>query len=85
MQSKDMQSTARSVIGKVVSDKMDKTIVVLVERTIKDPKYGKYIRKSSKVHVHDEAGSATIGNMVKIQETRPISKKKTWKLVEIVS
>lgn len=76
---------ARTVIGKVVSNKMDKTIVVLVERLVKHPLYGKYIRKTSKMSAHDENGIAQEGNMVKIQETRPISKNKSWILVEVLS
>ena len=82
---KENVSTARSVVGKVVSDKMNKTIVVRVEIMKKDPKYGKYVRKSSKLHAHDENEIAKIGNTVKIQESRPISKTKSWKLIEGIS
>ena len=85
MQNNEIASTARSVVGKVVSNKMNKTIVVRVEMMRKDPKYGKYIRKSTKLHAHDENGAAKIGNTVKIQESRPISKTKTWKLLEVIS
>lgn len=74
----------KTVTGKVVSNKMDKTIVVLVERRIKHPKYGKYLVRSSKMHVHDELNQCHLGDLVKIAETRPLSKTKTWKLLEII-
>lgn len=80
----EQQKTVRTVTGKVVSDKMDKTIVVLVERSVRHPKYEKIIKRRTKLHAHDENGSAKMGQMVKIQECRPISKTKTWKLVEIL-
>ncbi len=85
MPNNENASTARSVVGKVVSDKMNKTIVVRVEIMKKDPKYGKFVRKSSKLHAHDENEIAKIGNTVKIQESRPISKTKSWKLLEVIS
>lgn len=75
----------RYVVGRVVSDKMAKTIVVEVERLVKHPLYGKYIRRRTKLHAHDENEVCNIGNIVRIQESRPISKKKTWVLVEIIS
>lgn len=78
-------SRARTVVGKVVSNKMDKTIVVLVERLVKHPLYGKYIRRTTKLAAHDEQGIAQNGSMVRIQESRPISKKKTWVLLEVLS
>ena len=78
------QSTARTLQGRVVSDKMDKTITVLVERRVKHPVYGKYITRSSKVHAHDESNSAGIGDTVLVAESRPLSKTKTWTLVEVV-
>lgn len=74
----------KTVTGKVVSDKMDKTIVVLVERTVKHPKYEKYIKRSSKMHAHDPSNQCHLGDLVKIRETRPVSKTKTWELMEIV-
>jgi small subunit ribosomal protein S17 len=80
----EQTKTVRTVSGKVVSDKMDKTIVVEVERSVRHPKYEKIIRKRTKLHAHDEKGEAKIGQMVKIQECRPVSKTKTWKLVEIL-
>lgn len=81
----ERETNARTAIGKVVSDKMDKTIVVLVERSVKHPKYKKIIKRSSKMHAHDENGLCKVGNMVKIKETRPISKKKSWEVLEVIS
>ena len=75
----------RTMIGKVVSDKMQKTIVVVVERTVKHPKYGKIMRRRTKLHAHDENQICKIGNMVKIQESKPISKMKSWVLIEVIS
>ncbi len=74
----------RSLTGKVVSDKMDKTVVVLVERKVKHPIYGKVIRKSKKFHAHDEANEFGIGDVVVISETRPISKTKSWVVSSLV-
>lgn len=70
--------------GLVVSNKMNKSIVVLVERKIKHIKYGKFIRKSKKFMAHDEENTCNIGDKVKIAETRPLSKNKCWRLVEII-
>lgn len=81
----EAESTARTLVGKVVSDKMQKTVVVMVERTVKHPKYGKIMKKRSKLHAHDEDQVCKIGNMVRIRETRPLSKMKTWVLVEVIS
>lgn len=78
------QNTARTINGKVVSDKMDKSITVLVERRVKHPIYGKYVKRSTKLHAHDENNECNIGDVVTIQETRPLSKTKSWKLVTIV-
>ncbi|MEH6552180.1 MAG: 30S ribosomal protein S17 [Pseudomonadales bacterium] len=77
------QNSVRTVTGKVVSDKMDKTITVLVERRVKHPVYGKYITRSTKLHAHDETNQCKAGDVVTIQETRPYSKTKTWNLVSI--
>ena len=74
---------ARTAIGKVVSDKMDKTVTVLIERRVKHPVYGKYMTRSSKLHAHDENNECKMGDMVTISETRPYSKSKTWKLEKI--
>ncbi len=71
-------------IGIVVSDKMDKSIVVLVQRKVKHPIYGKFIKKSTKFMAHDEKNESHIGDTVRIMETRPLSKNKCWRLVEIV-
>ena len=78
------QSTARTLQGRVVSDKMDKTITVLIERRVKHPVYGKYITRSSKVHAHDEENRAGMGDTVLVAETRPMSKTKSFVLVEVV-
>ena len=77
-------SRARTLQGRVVSDKMDKTITVEVERRVKHPVYGKYITRSSKVHAHDEDNNAALGDVVLVKESRPISKSKSWKLVEVI-
>jgi len=74
----------RTESGRVISSKMDRTITVLVERRVKHPLYGKYIRRSTKLHVHDEENVCNEGDEVTISECRPISKTKSWKLVEIV-
>ena len=71
-------------IGKVVSNKMDKTVTVRLERQIKHPLYGKYIRRSSKVHAHDEKNECNEGDVVRIAPGRPISKNKSWNVVEIL-
>ncbi len=77
------QKTARTATGRVVSNKMDKTVTVLVERRVKHPVYGKYITRSSKIHAHDENNECGIGDVVTVQETRPISKSKSWKLLRV--
>jgi small subunit ribosomal protein S17 len=73
----------RQLTGKVVSDKMDKTITVLIERRVKHPIYGKYVSKSSKLKAHDESNECKAGDVVTIQESRPLSKSKSWALVKI--
>ncbi len=73
----------RTLQGKVISDKMNKTITVLLERQVKHPLYKKYIRRSTKLHVHDENNECAIGDVVAIRECRPMSKTKSWTLVEI--
>jgi small subunit ribosomal protein S17 len=78
------ESCARSLVGKVVSDKMNKTVVVSVERKVVHPKYGKIIKKTSKLHAHDEKNQCVTGDLVKISESRPISKTKSWTLVEVL-
>ena len=74
----------KSRIGVVASNKMDKSITVLVERKLKHPIYGKFVKKSKKFFAHDEKNECNEGDTVKIMETRPLSKKKSWRLVEIV-
>ncbi|MDI9338204.1 MAG: 30S ribosomal protein S17 [Alphaproteobacteria bacterium] len=74
----------KSKIGLVTSDKMQKTITVSVERKVKHPIYGKFVKKTNSFHAHDEKSEAHIGDVVKIMETKPISKTKKWRLVEIV-
>jgi small subunit ribosomal protein S17 len=74
----------RTVTGKVVSNKMDKTATVLIERKVKHPVYGKYIRRSTKLHVHDAENACQEGDTVTIEECRPLSKSKSWRLVEVV-
>ncbi|MBR3434645.1 MAG: 30S ribosomal protein S17 [Bacteroidales bacterium] len=71
-------------IGVVVSNKMDKSIVIKVERKVKHPLYGKFVKKSTKFMAHDEKNECNIGDVVRIMETRPLSKNKCWRLVEIV-
>ena len=78
------EKRTRTATGRVVSNKMDKTINVLLERRVKHPVYGKYITRSSKIHAHDESNQCGIGDTVTVAETRPISKSKTWNLVEVV-
>ncbi|HRN59144.1 MAG TPA: 30S ribosomal protein S17 [Chiayiivirga sp.] len=75
----------RTVEGRVVSNKMQKTVTVLVERQVKHALYGKYIKRSTKLHAHDEDGSCQEGDIVRLVETRPMSKTKTWRVVEIVT
>ena len=77
------QKIARTVTGRVVSDKMDKSIVVLVERRMKHPIYGKYVKRSTKVHAHDETNDCNVGDVVTVKETRPMSKTKSWILERI--
>ena len=71
-------------VGKVVSNKMDKTIVVAIVDNVRHPKYGKIIKRTVKIHAHDEANICGIGDTVSVMETRPLSKTKRWRLVEIV-
>ena len=71
-------------VGKVVSDKMDKTIVVAIEDNVRHPKYGKIIKRTVKIHAHDEKNECQVGDTVSVMETRPLSATKRWRLVEIV-
>ena len=74
----------RTLSGRVVSNKMDKSIVMLTERRVKHPLYGKFVSKSTKIHAHDEDNKCSIGDVVTIRECRPISKAKSWTLVDVV-
>lgn len=71
-------------VGVVSSNKMDKTITVAIERKVKHPMYGKFVKKTTKLHAHDEKNECSIGDIVKIMETRPLSKTKCWRLVEVI-
>ena len=78
------EKRTRTVTGRVISNKMDKTITVLVERRVRHPVYGKYMTRSSKLHAHDDQNQCAIGDTVTVAACRPISKSKSWKLLEIV-
>ncbi len=75
----------RTVEGRVVSNKMDKTVTILVERQVKHALYGKYIRRSTKLHAHDADNACHEGDVVRVTECRPLSKTKNWRVVEIVT
>jgi small subunit ribosomal protein S17 len=74
----------RTVVGRVVSDKMDKTVSVAIERLVKHPVYGKYIRRTTKLMAHDENNDAKAGDRVTISECRPIAKNKSWRVVDVI-
>jgi small subunit ribosomal protein S17 len=76
--------TKRTLVGRVVSNKMDKTVTVLVERRVKHPVYGKYVVRSTKFHAHDESNQVGEGDVVEIAETRPLSRTKTWTVTRVV-
>ncbi len=80
----ETRNARKERIGVVVSNKMDKSIVVRVERRLKHPKYGKFVKRSTKFMAHDEKNECQIGDTVRIMETRPLSKIKRWRLVEII-
>ncbi len=80
----EQASVERTITGRVVSNKMDKTITVLVERRVKHPIYGKYVKRSTKLHAHDENNECNEGDTVTVAACRPLSKSKSWRLVEIV-
>ena len=80
-----MSTNPRQLTGIVISDKADKTITVKIERKVKHPTYGKIMKRSTKVHAHDELNSAKIGDLVTVQECRPLSKSKTWMLLSDIS
>jgi small subunit ribosomal protein S17 len=78
------EKVVRSLTGRVVSDKMDKTVTVLIERSVTHPLYGKVVRRSNKFHAHDEANECREGDLVVIEEARPMSRTKTWRVSRIV-
>lgn len=78
------ETNTRTVTGQVVSNKADKTVTVMVERRVQHPIYGKFVKRSTKLHAHDESNDCQIGDTVTIEECRPLSKSKTWRLVSIV-
>ena len=78
------EAVKRTKVGRVVSNKADKTVTVMLERQVKHPLYGKYIKRSTKVHAHDEDNSCGQGDLVTISECRPLSKTKSWRVVEIM-
>jgi small subunit ribosomal protein S17 len=80
----EQSTTQRTLTGKVISNKMDKSITVLIERRVQHPVYGKFIRRSTKLHAHDENNVCKEGDVVTIAECRPISKTKAWTLVEVI-
>lgn len=79
-----MSDKIRTLQGRVVSDKMDKSIVVLIERRVKHPMYGKFLTRSTKIHAHDETNQCNEGDLVAIRECRPLSKTKSWTLESII-
>jgi small subunit ribosomal protein S17 len=80
----EAEKVVRTLSGRVVSDKMDKTVTVLLERKVKHPLIGKVVRRSNKVHAHDENNECKEGDLVVIEESRPLSKTKTWKVTKVV-
>ncbi len=78
------QAGNRTLQGRVVSDKMDKSITVLIERRVKHPLYGKFVRRSTKVHAHDENNECCVGDVVVVEQCRPLSKTKSWRFVKLV-
>ena len=81
----DNNTQLRTVEGRVVSNKMNKTVTILVERQVKHPLYGKYIRRSTKLHAHDEENACNEGDVVRVTECRPLSKTKNWRVVEVIT
>ncbi|SDK36234.1 SSU ribosomal protein S17P [Ferrimonas sediminum] len=79
-----MSEIIRTLQGRVISDKMDKSITVAIERKVKHPIYGKYVKRTTKLHAHDETNQCGIGDVVEIRECRPLSKTKSWTLVNVI-
>jgi small subunit ribosomal protein S17 len=84
MEENQVRNLRKEKVGVVVSDKMEKSIVVAVKRKVKHPIYGKFVNKTTKFHAHDENNTCNVGDTVRIMETRPLSKTKCWRLVEII-
>ena len=80
----EKEANKRTLVGRVVSDKMAKTVTVLVERRVKHPLYGKFVTRTKKYHAHDEAGEYHEGDMVEIEECRPLSKTKAWRVIKLL-
>lgn len=80
----EQAASNRTLQGRVVSDKMDKSITVTIERRVKHPLYGKFVRKSTKVHAHDENNECQIGDVVMVEQCRPMSKTKSWRFVKLI-
>ena len=78
------RSDNRTLQGRVVSDKMDKSITVVIERRVKHPIYGKFVRRSTKVHAHDENNECQIGDLVVVEQCRPLSKTKKWRFIKLI-
>jgi small subunit ribosomal protein S17 len=81
---KAAQAVKRTLVGRVISNKMDKTVTVLIERRVRHPVYGKYLVRSTKLHAHDASDAVAEGDLVEIVETRPLSKTKTWTVTRVV-
>ncbi len=81
----EQESSNRTLQGRVISNKMQKSITVLVERQVQHPVYGKFIRRSTKVHAHDENNECQMGDVVVVEQCRPLSKTKSWRLLRVVS
>ncbi|QGU32792.1 30S ribosomal protein S17 [Thermochromatium tepidum] len=84
MNGENKTKTNRTLEGRVTSNAMDKTITVVIERRVKHPLYGKFMRRSTKIHAHDETNSCNVGDLVRVEQCRPLSKTKTWRLIEIL-
>lgn len=82
--SESEQESNRTATGRVVSSAMEKTVTVLVERRVKHPLYGKFMRRSTKLHAHDEDNQCNAGDLVRVEQCRPLSKTKSWRLVEVI-
>jgi len=80
----DQAADNRTLQGRVVSDKMDKSITVVIERRVKHPLYGKFVRKTTKVHAHDENNECQVGDVVVVEQCRPLSKTKSWRFVRLI-